>query len=882
MFSLGRATSAFGAPRHGAKQVAIFLTFRGRFCSTDSLVECSKVYARRDAYGGVGTFAAQRIQKGEVVERGVARRLPVDGNNSQYVFTWSPDRSIWASGSGCSIFYNASLTSPANTEMYRHFEEDTFEIVALRDIQEDEELTHLYKSLEWRPCFKELKAIRDGMLASGGEASTPALQPLAKEKRPELVDCSKVYAKKDAYGGVGAYARQAIKKGELVERGIVRRLPVDGNESPFVFTWSEDKSVWATGSGLSVYYNASLDGNENTEMIRYFDEDRFEIYAIRDIAKDEELTHLYKSIEWRECFKDLKAIREAAGKSSAGNTNDNGNAKIKNGNGNGNGGGKARDSFLEYWNADHSAPTLENMMLDSNAGQMDRLERPEILSALPSLAGKRVLELGAGIGRFSGILAQKSGEVLAVDFVESSCAENRRLNAHHKNLKVQHDDVTMLELEPKSFELVFSNWLLMYLTDDEVRDFATNVLKWLRPGGHLFFRESCFHASGDAARRFNPTQYRDPNAYSQIFSEAVAEDGSRFQLQATNCVESYAQIKGNVHQMWFRWEKIGPYASQRRTHFLQTGQYTAAHCMRYEKIYGRGYVCVGGDDFSQRLLNYVSPTIFRGARLMEIGSGLGGTASFCARQRPDIYVHGVCFSGDCYSLVTGRNVKSPKELRERLTFDLAPECGVPEHELRYLPNAFDAIIVRDNLMHLDLEDKPVILQKVNRLLRPGGKVIVVDYGLGKPLDEVSSDLKEHIKENGYHLLHPKEEKALLERWFEVEEIDVTNSFIEYLQQGLAVIEAEFGEGCAVRKNAGNNLEPELEAAKTSIIEAMQKAISRLPQNALEDASTSALSTLKMHLDAEVADAEKCEVDYEWARRTWLLEQTAAKSGDLKW
>ena len=32
-----------------------------------------------------------------------------------------------------------------------------------------------------------------------------------------------------------------MKRGELVERGIVRRLPVDGNESPYVFTWSEDR-----------------------------------------------------------------------------------------------------------------------------------------------------------------------------------------------------------------------------------------------------------------------------------------------------------------------------------------------------------------------------------------------------------------------------------------------------------------------------------------------------------------------------------------------------------------------------------------------------------------------------------------------------------------
>ena len=49
---------------------------------------------------------------------------------------------------------------------------------------------------------------------------------------------------------------------------------------------------------------------------------------------------------------------------------------------------------------------------------------------------------------------------------------------------------------PYSSDLVFSNWLLMYLTDAEVRDLFTRQLSWLREGGHVFFRESCFHRSG--------------------------------------------------------------------------------------------------------------------------------------------------------------------------------------------------------------------------------------------------------------------------------------------------------------------------------------------------------------------------------------------------
>ena len=41
--------------------------------------------------------------------------------------------------------------------MKRDFENDTFEVIALRAISEREELTHVYKSLQWRGCFADLR-----------------------------------------------------------------------------------------------------------------------------------------------------------------------------------------------------------------------------------------------------------------------------------------------------------------------------------------------------------------------------------------------------------------------------------------------------------------------------------------------------------------------------------------------------------------------------------------------------------------------------------------------------------------------------------------------------------------------------------------------------
>ena len=118
-----------------------------------------------------------------------------------------------------------------------------------------------------------------------------------------LIECSKVIVKKTDTKGLGAFASITILNGELVEKGVIRRIDIDGNHNPYIFTWSDDKSIWGFGSGCATFYNTSLD--PNTKMIRNFDDDTFEIYAIRDISNGEELTHKYRSLGWRDCFKDL-------------------------------------------------------------------------------------------------------------------------------------------------------------------------------------------------------------------------------------------------------------------------------------------------------------------------------------------------------------------------------------------------------------------------------------------------------------------------------------------------------------------------------------------------------------------------------------------------
>lgn len=57
---------------------------------------------------------------------------------------------------------------------------------------------------------------------------------------------------------------------------------------------------------------------------------------------------------------------------------------------------KLRQKMKSYWQV--YSPSLESMMLSNDAKYLAENEQNEVMSYLPPYQGKRVLELGAGIG----------------------------------------------------------------------------------------------------------------------------------------------------------------------------------------------------------------------------------------------------------------------------------------------------------------------------------------------------------------------------------------------------------------------------------------------------------------------------------------------------
>eukprot|EP00042_Codosiga_hollandica_P027481 m.137318 g.137318 ORF g.137318 m.137318 type:complete len:499 (-) comp52495_c0_seq1:101-1597(-) len=404
-----------------------------------------------------------------------------------------------------------------------------------------------------------------------------------------------------------------------------------------------------------------------------------------------------------------------------------------------------RDAMRAYWEVHAADPTIQKMMLDSNAAKLHAAELPEVLELLPSYANKRILELGAGIGRFTGELAKSAAHVTAVDFMQSYVDVNKSVNgALYANTSYLCADVTTLEFPANSFDFVFSNWLFMYLTDQEVEALGQRILQWLTPNGQVFFRESCRHQSGDSKRGENPSKYRQPEHYHDIFaslyefpSEATVY---RFDLVQTRSIQAYITIKNNPNQISWQWVKVEVGKDDERfQNFLDKSHYTPQAIKLYEAIFGQGFGSTGGLAAAQELASLLK--LQKDQYVLDVGTGIGGCAIYMAKEY-GVHVRALDLSANMIDIAKQRLESASMTVTE-VAFVTA---DVTQQE--FVPDTFDVIHCRDAMAWI--VDKEALLQKFFRWLKPGGKILVTDYCVGD--SEPSDGFKTYLAKRQYSLI----------------------------------------------------------------------------------------------------------------------------------
>jgi phosphoethanolamine N-methyltransferase len=218
------------------------------------------------------------------------------------------------------------------------------------------------------------------------------------------------------------------------------------------------------------------------------------------------------------------------------------------------------------------------------------------------------------------------------------------------------------------------------------------------------------------------------------------------------------------------------------TNYDNNGQYSRTGILRYEKIFGDGYVSTGGPETTTLLCERLGPALRQGARILDVGSGIGG-AAFHLAERYGAVVVGVDLSEEMVRIAQERRhaLGDPESVRFSLADVLTAPFDAP----------FDVIWSRDALMHIP--DKPRLFSRLFDLLVPGGRLVITDYARGT--GPGSAEFRSYIAETGYHVTDPASYGKLLEGagFTDVVAEDATDQFVDILRREPARLTARRAE-----------------------------------------------------------------------------------------
>lgn len=186
-------------------------------------------------------------------------------------------------------------------------------------------------------------------------------------------------------------------------------------------------------------------------------------------------------------------------------------------------------------------------------------------------------------------------------------------------------------------------------------------------------------------------------------------------------------------------------SEEERQKFLSESQYDFTEIYKYEECFGEGFMSAGGIDTAIEFINLGNFDKKAGIKVLDVGCGIGGSDFYLAEEY-GATVLGLDLSTTCLALANERLAQKPG-LEKLCTFELGDACAKD-----YPAESFDLIYSRDALLHVPYAMKPALWKKFYTWLKPGGQLIISDYGCGE--GELSARMKEYMSKRQYALLSP--------------------------------------------------------------------------------------------------------------------------------
>ena len=212
----------------------------------------------------------------------------------------------------------------------------------------------------------------------------------------------------------------------------------------------------------------------------------------------------------------------------------------------------------------------------------------------------------------------------------------------------------------------------------------------------------------------------------------------------------------------------------------ESDQYSPRSIRRYERIFGADFLSSGGLETTAAICK--SLDIAPGTRVLDVGSGLGGSA-FHMQRTYGAVVTGVDTLPQMIALSTQRAVERGLDGVRFIEGDIL-DLDLPEA-------SFDLAYSRDAFLYI--EDKLALFRKLHRLLAPGGRLFVSDYGCGSAA--LSKEFMDYANGAGYFLRDPEAYGAVLTNagFQEVRAEDATALFVDVLEREMEDIRRDTGD-----------------------------------------------------------------------------------------
>jgi phosphoethanolamine N-methyltransferase len=204
--------------------------------------------------------------------------------------------------------------------------------------------------------------------------------------------------------------------------------------------------------------------------------------------------------------------------------------------------------------------------------------------------------------------------------------------------------------------------------------------------------------------------------------------------------------------------------------FDNNGQYSRSGILRYEKIFGEHYVSTGGHATTEDLCARLGSALRPGARVLDVGSGIGGAAFHLARAYA-AKVTGIDMAGEMDAIARERVVQLG--LSDSVDFVLGDVLEAT------FPEPFDIVWSRDAFMHIP--DKARLFSRLYSLMAPRGRLVITDYARGKAPG--SPEFERYIEKTGYSVIEPEQygERLRAAGFVNVVVDDATAKFVEILR-----------------------------------------------------------------------------------------------------